>query len=164
MTPGVVHVMLACTEAEALRVGNAMGLGHMVYPMTDMDLHRAWAIGYRERHLVRVDGWEQSRQPVRIVALAASHSDDEMTLPSYDVVRYGGERAVLAADALHRIREAKRHGSPFLDPASVTRQQASEVRWARDFGRWLAHGLGLCPRRQAGQACTAAPGTCRWPE
>lgn len=156
---GRAHAVLARTEQEGLAAAAAMGLDTVSYPMTIADVHAARANGYNHLVLVRVDGWEQGPQPVHVAHAIAVHADADLELPTTDGLRYGAERAQLAADRLARLREAKRTGSPFLEAAGIPQTVEHVNTWAQRLHHWLH----LCPTRRAGLPCTVPPGTCRWP-
>jgi len=154
-----VYLVLSRSYQEGIDVARALSLRPAIWPS------EPWHVTTLDAEhivLLRVEGWEQSTQTAEVVTLAEQAASCEMTMPPLYQLRHGPERAARAADSLARIREAKRSGSPFLDPADAARETAEELGWAVDFGRWIAHNFHLCPTRQAGLPCTVPPGTCRW--
>lgn len=150
-----VHIIIARTEGEGMEAARAFGLSSPIYPR-----HPAELLGYlADFTLVYIDGWTGTRQPVSVVRQATRLAEDTVHLPTADGLRYGTERAQLAADRLARLREAKRSGSPFLEAAGIPQAAEQVNTWAQRLHHWLH----LCPTRRAGLPCTVPPGTCRWP-
>lgn len=153
-----LYLVLAATYQEGMDAARALSLRPAIWPS---ELHHVTPNAGEHVTLVRVEGWERSSQTAEVVAAAERVAHQELDVPTVDVMRYGMERAELAADRLALLRDAKRHGSPFLAPEQPEPVHKTVHSWQR-AQLTLAHALGMCPTRRAGLPCTVPPGTCRW--
>lgn len=150
-------LVLAVDQRTADQAAHAYGFGDAVY-VRDLEGLR----GLVPHALVRVEGWERSDVPVRVVvqavAMMALADADDITVPSADFLRRGEDRARLARRELARWRRAQRTLTTSLDPQALATEPVPTMTWSQR----LRHRLHLCPRELAGHPCNGAPGRCGW--